>query len=228
MKLIGAAQGLVGIRLSIEEVIPQSSPPAQNIIAGIKAFFNFSVAPIPQTIATVPWQFADGKITKGKQEIGVPQMVLFPDGDLAIATTTDLAEIALDSLIDYLKKEFGYRYGGPSEKRLYASSLVVEFDAPFADIIPQIAKMQNIFAEAGGRGSRSVEFLRIGFSEGAHGSPYLPLPTATLLDSLERTDFVIERRVGHQFAENRFFCSAPLRTKDHIKALESIERALAK
>lgn len=38
--------------------------------------------------------------------------------------------------------------------------------------------------------------------------------------------FIIERRQGISFERERYFCSAPMRTRDHVDILEKIEKNL--
>jgi hypothetical protein len=42
----------------------------------------------------------------------------------------------------------------------------------------------------------------------------------------EGSEFLIERRAGHPFRENRYFCSAPLPTRKHREALVKVEQIL--
>jgi hypothetical protein len=45
--------------------------------------------------------------------------------------------------------------------------------------------------------------------------------------SMKVPGFIIERRANIQFDRERYYCSAPLRTKDHIEVLEHLESAIS-
>jgi hypothetical protein len=48
------------------------------------------------------------------------------------------------------------------------------------------------------------------------------------LDEFKNVDFLIERRAGEPYSKNRYFSSAPLRTIDHVRVLEQIEKSISK
>jgi hypothetical protein len=223
MKVIASVQGLAAVRVSIEEVTPPSNPPLINIVSGLHSFFDFAVAPPRESLgAGAPLVFQGGKILDGEKAIGIQQLVVLPDGDLVASSTTDFAERGLDALVAYLNTEFGYRLEGKSARRYYVSTVVVEFEKPFSEIIPSIGAVQKLISRSNGKDD-PFQILRLSFSKGTGGMPNPQ--SSNPLDGMEKADFLIERRAGAPFSANRFFCSAPMRTNDHIKVLEEIERA---
>jgi len=46
------------------------------------------------------------------------------------------------------------------------------------------------------------------------------------IDQIERSDFLLERRAGASYQQNRYYSGAPMKTADHIRLLEIIEREL--
>ena len=144
------------------------------------------------------------------------------DGDMISSANTELADYALTVLIEYLNNEFGYTLN-PSH-RYYSSTIVVDFEKEIGDLIPSFKAIQKIIGDEGDE--NSFELLRIALSRGASRKP--APPAASPLDGVERTDFVIERRANLPFSANRFFCTAPMRTDEHIKALEKIEKLLTR
>jgi len=226
MKLIASIQGVAAVRVPGEEVYPASSPPMQNIISGIRALFNFAIAPPPESLGMgVPLAFQTGRITKDEQEFGIQHLIMLQDGDILASANTDFAEHGLNILIKYLDSEFGYTMESKSNTQYYYSTIIVEFDNEIGDLIPSFKKIQTIIGgEAKAEGS-SFELLRLSFSKGLHR---MPAPqVVSPLDGIEHADFVIERRASQPFSANRFFCTAPMRTGDHIRALEKIEKLLS-
>jgi hypothetical protein len=224
MNLIASVQGFAAVRVSFEEVSPPSNPPLLGIISGIGSFFDFAIKPPRETIGTgTPLVFQSGRFRDMDKEIGINQLLVLPDGDIVASANTDVAEQALNILIDYLNREFGYRMEGASAKRLYVSTVVVEFEKDFESMIPQIGTIQSLLSRILSH-AEPYKLIRISCSPGTGGMPNLP--PLNPLDNLERTDFTIERRVGSHFSANRFFCTAPMRTGDHVRLLEEIERLL--
>jgi hypothetical protein len=224
MKLIGSLFGVAAVRVLSEEILPLSNPPIANIVSGVQSLFSFSVRP-PQLAGGIPLVFQSGKIiiSEGK-EVGIHQLIMLPDGDMVASANTDFAESGLNTLVEYLNKEFAYRMEGKSGKRFYQSVVVVEFEKQLSQMLPAIASIQELLSRF--HGADPFELLRISFSQGTGGMPNVQSPNP--LDGIEKSDFTIERRAGSPFSENRFFCTAPLRTNDHIRILEEIENALSR
>ena len=69
------------------------------------------------------------------------------------------------------------------------------------------------------------EIKRLAFGGGDVPNPQMQLqPT---IEAIERSDFLMERRAGAPYEVNRYFCAAPIKTAEHIKVLELIERELS-
>jgi hypothetical protein len=227
MNVIASIQGVAALRVSIEEVVPLSSPPFAAVISGIQNRFGFATAPSAAEITAgpVPLMFQAGKVLCEGKEVAISQLFLLPDGDIVVASTTDQAKCGLDSLVAYLNDQFGYRMEGKSAKRCYVSALVVEFEKPFTEVISSLATFQKIIEKEIQTPTKDRwELLRISFSQGTGGMPNPPFPNP--LDGIEKTDFVIERRAGVPFSANRFFCTAPCEMERHIQILQEIERTL--
>jgi hypothetical protein len=139
------------------------------------------------------------------------------DGDIAIATRTEQANLFLDDLMRVLDENLGYRLRSGKVTKSFLSNVVVEFDKSLEEYFEAISKMVAVINDA--RPGRSpFNIKRLGFGE----MDISPLQTDPLV-TVERADFVIERRVGHPFEENRYFCTAPMTTEDHVRVLERIE-----
>jgi hypothetical protein len=225
MKVIAPLQGIAAIRVLPEEILPSSTPPLLNIVFGVKSYFNFSVAPGHEAIvAGNPLIFQSGRIVQADKEIGIHQLFMLPDGDIVLSSNTDFAEEGLQGLIRYLNEAFGYRMTGQSARTYYQSTVVVEFEKPFSESIPSIARIQQLLSRANS-GHEHFEMLRLSFVRRMGEFPNVI--SGNPLDGIEKSEFTIERRAGSPFSSNRFYCTAPLRTKDHIDALQELEQALS-
>jgi hypothetical protein len=223
MRVIARIQGVAATQVSLDEVSPPSSPPLMTIISGIQNRFSFAIAPAVGNVGTsAPLVFQVGKIVYDDQEFALHQLHVLPDGDMVLAANTDQAKLALELLIEYLNGQFGYRMEGPSARRYYVSGLVVEFERPIIEMISRLGSIREIITQLSTHGP--FELLRLSFSQGTNGMPSAPFLNP--LDALAKTDFLIERRVGVPFSDNRFYCTAPCETERHIEILQEIERTL--
>jgi hypothetical protein len=64
------------------------------------------------------------------------------------------------------------------------------------------------------RPSLPFKIKRLAFG---HGDIAVTTAVPFTLDLLEASDFVIERRAAEPYSENRYFCSAPMRTQTILR-----------
>lgn len=218
MKLIGPLQGYAAFRETIEEYLPKQGVVQNEIIELISRHYAFQSFPrLPPGSAPTPILiFSGGKFESGADAFAISQLVMHPNGDVVVALTTEQAETVLNDLIRLLDSELGFRLGESQKKKSLLSNLVVQFDVNFETQIAAISKICDIVNAARG-GEMQVALKRLSFGHGDIEQTNDPL------EMVERADFLIERRKGATYAENRFFCSAPLSTTDHVRVLEEIE-----
>ncbi len=140
---------------------------------------------------------------------------MVPDGDVVMTITTEQADLVLKDLIRLLDETLGYRLRSSKKTQDYVSNIVVEFDRGLEEYIEKLANMACAINEAR-PGMEAFNIKRLTF--GTEDSQ-----ARDTLTAIQTTDFIIERRVGRPFEENRYFCSAPMTTRDHIRTLERIE-----
>ncbi|MGB9114379.1 hypothetical protein, partial [Bradyrhizobium sp.] len=116
-------------------------------------------------------------------------------------------------------------YSNSTQERIYQSNITVDFEGGLQDKLEGIKKLQSIISREIVRPSLPFEFKRLAFGGGDIPNPQL-LQLQPTIEALERSDFLLERRAGAPYEANRYFSSAPMKTADHIKLLESIEREL--
>jgi hypothetical protein len=222
MKLIGHAGGVVASREPPEEYIPDRPPPLQDLINLVRETYQFGVFPVvqPGFNANGPLGFALGRFVHNGQAFAISQLMMLTHGDIVATTSTDDSELVMDDLMRLLDEQCGYRLREANNKRSYLSTIVVDFDGAFTSYIDKIARMEGVINEYLQLGSdkrwlKSLAFGRIDMVE--------PSVVIDQISLVENADFTIERRVGQPLSSNRFFCTAPMRTSDHIRALEQIE-----
>jgi hypothetical protein len=221
MKVIGRAGGVVASREAPEEYIPDRPPPTQDIVNLIRATYQFVNFPIlqPNFNANGPFIFAAGRFIQDDQAFAITQLMMLVDGDIVGTTSTDDSELVLDDLMRVLDETLGFRLRQANTKRSYVSTIVVEFDKSFSAYIDKIEKMENVI-----NGMLPPEIEQRWFKAISFGREDMPETIVTSqITLMENVDFTIERRTGQPRSSNRFYCTAPMRTADHIRALEQIE-----
>lgn len=227
MKVIRIHAGTAAVRVARDEIYPPSDPPLLDLILSIQQRYQFTIAPmIDAAQLNGPFDFKVGKFANGEITNSISQMVLQLEGGIVTTSSTDVAELILDDLHGLLDKTFHFRLTSATQKRSYASAIIVEFESDIEKQIEFIGRVEKLINSSGGK-SPERKFKRISFGLEDQNIPNPANPVMiSPLESIEKVDFVIERRAGEPFSLNRYFCVAPMRTQDHIKVLEQIAEIL--
>ena len=224
MKLIGTEVGRVVALMMSEDWRPQKLG-AQDLIRLIQERYTFVYAPNH----SLPWEevqkgglkFQLGKITIENRSIPIQDMTFWNDGIVINASNTKDAEEVLENLFILAHETLGVRDLKNTGRRLFLSNLVVEFDQSINSIISKYSDFSetlNKFMEA----TYSVELPMQVRSVSFH------YDELTIPPWIKVAPFSIDRRLTYKYSDNRFFCEAPLRSEDHLKALELFENILSK
>ena len=228
MKLVTSNFGAAAIRIVNDEVAPPNGFVGQDVVNFIAERYAFSVRPpvmAPlQNLQSIVFQ--GGTFTVEQERIAVIGMALVTNGDIVHAPTTEIADKVLDDLITKLEQIFGFRYSNSKQERIYQSNITVEFKGGLQEKIEGIKKLQSIINREISRPSLPFEIKRLAFGGGDVPNPQL-LQLQPTIEALEHSDFLLERRAGAPYEANRYFSVAPIKTADHIKLLELIERELS-
>jgi enamine deaminase RidA (YjgF/YER057c/UK114 family) len=220
MKLIGYINAFAAYRERVEEVSPMRGYVLTELVETVRAAFQFQVCPqlpmTPEQLAAATLQFYLGRYEAGGDNFGVGLLIMETGGDIIKAMTTDQAEKALDHLVEVLDQKLGYRLGEASKTKVVVSNVVVEFDEAFERSIDRIGAIASTINTAL-PGDEILGLKRLAF-----GVPVTRAPL-TQMEMLEMADFLIERRVEVPLEANRYYCSAPMRTNDHLALLAQIE-----
>jgi hypothetical protein len=182
----------------------------------------FEMSPLGPTRGLIPQMvFANGQYSIDGQPVAIRQILFGSNGISINAQDTDAANQITDHIFSLLNTNLKFRFNGL--KRKYLSSLVVHFERDFESLVRGLSEVQKVILEAVGK-TRPEEMAlkRLGFGPETPGT-YITVS----LENIDKIDFVIERRAGHPFSENRYFSAAPVQTADHIRALEQIEKILS-
>lgn len=218
MKLVGYLQGYAAMREKIEEYIPITGVTQRDVIELVRARYQFQVFP-QFASGMIPPQmlvFAGGKFPSDDVPFSIGQLAMKEDGDVVVTTTTEQANAVLEDLVKLLDENLDYRLSSSDKSISYLSNLVVEFDEGLENYIGKLSEMAKAINDAL---SRKLDFniKRLAFGQGG------VTETADPLIAVEIADFLIERRSSTPYERNRYFCSAPLGTTEHVQLLERIE-----
>jgi hypothetical protein len=219
MRVIGPLQGIAAYRQPPEEYQPETGVLPHDMIELIKTAYGFHVFPqlLPNTPLPATNEFQAGRFSANGSTFVISRLIMTADGDIAIATKTEQADLFIDDLVRLLDENLGFRLRMGKLTKSFVSNVVVEFDSGLEEYLEPLSKMIVAINDArSGRSPFNIKRL-------AFGEPDISPPPTDLLVIIERTDFVIERRAGRPFEENRYFCSAPMATEVHIRTLERIE-----
>jgi hypothetical protein len=229
MKVVGKLGGSCLIRYTPEEILPESGgiqiPAVISLLASTYQLTS-TAAPfqpfpfigeglIPQMV------FVNGQYSIEDRPISIKQLSIGHNGISVNSQDTEAADKIIDHIFSLLNTNLKFRFNGLQRK--YFSALVVQFDRDFESSIHRISELQAIIMDAVGKSDPTqMAFKRLAFGPESPGT-FLNVD----LDNIDKTDYLIERRAGQPFSENRYFSSAPLQTQKHIQTLEQIEKALA-
>ena len=218
MKLIASDTGQVFQRFEPDEVRPEREIFIPQLFALARERYGFLGASDPAAAKDAGAKFRDGCLAIAGRQIAVAALEIYTDGVIVRCRDTNDADVVLDDAIEWLIKTFGVRRPQTTFQRNYQSHLVVEFDGRSAiHRFEMVAKIMGAAFNAAHpllKGEFDVQRLAFAID------PALVPPHTT-------TGFIFERRGQALYSLNRYFCMAPLRTEDHVRLLEEIEKVWA-
>lgn len=226
MKLITSVQGTVILHVSTDEVIPTGGLLIRDLLRVVGDTYQFAVKPEiqprvpPNSIPTLVFQ--SGVLETEKEKFPISQLVIAGNGGAISANTTDAADKVLDDYIRCMDTTLRYRFASAKMRRTYYSNVVMQFDSGIEERISAIGKIETILNRTMTWRASPFKIKRLAFG---YGDPIQP--TSMAIENFDNADFVIERRAGEPYPENRYFCGGPTRTDDLIEILELIEREIS-
>jgi hypothetical protein len=223
MRVIAFDSGRVTVLFPIEEVMPLGGMIALDTVNDVIARYNFAKRPdlglSREELQKLGLKFENGHYNVQGQMAPIVSFVIFPDGVVIDASKTDDAEAFWDDLSKWMISEKKFRDFTIAPTKRFVSQVVTEFDTPlcklingFDDLTRLVSEKLNAIYDA----QIKLGFARVDFEfDRLSGKSSLIIPR-----------FIIDRRVNIEFSRERYYCSAPLRTKDHVEVLQQIESAI--
>jgi hypothetical protein len=222
MRIIAYEGARVTALFPLEEAVPLSGGESREILAKVKARYNFAKATDP---ATVPreeitkngYKLETGTISRGDQTAGIAELGIFSDGIVVNGSNTDDCEFLIRDLIDFARAQLGFRSPLTAPVFHYLSQIIVEFDKPLDRLISNFSAISNaITREVDSVAKQPIAFARLDLSWDKKTFPAVAIVPK----------FIIERRANIPYEKERYFCGAPLKTEAHLRVLEQIESLL--
>jgi hypothetical protein len=219
MKLVATEGGRILDHVPLEEMRPPGGIFVPDLIRAIVERYQF-VAPPPNLADAIKSgaKFEHGKFVHGDMTAVIKELAIYADGVIGGSFNTDLADLILDDFFAWATTTFKLRERPGPVHRTYTSGVFVEFEK---EIEPAIGKMATVCEMLSGALKSSYGW---DYKYNATRLAFAVDPMTTTQYRI--TNFILERKLQSPFSENRYYSVAPLRTSDHLKLLEMIEREL--
>jgi hypothetical protein len=206
--------------------MPERTVLIRDLLSFVGNAYKFSTRPQPPPAPVVDpvFSFQSGELILGDRKLAITSITLAVGGTIVAARDTDEADIILDDLVTKLDTELGYRIRDNVKRRDYQSNIVVQFDPSLEDQISALLRAEHVINQEIPRPNAPFKTKRLAFGFGDPLRPMMMRPFS--FDDIFNSDFVIERRAGEPYEDNRYLCAAPLRTAEHARVLELVEQAM--
>jgi hypothetical protein len=207
----------------LEEFAPVAGADGRAILAGIAARYGFTRLPAITTredMAKNGTQFGVGQFEIDGARVNIPDFIVYNDGIVAVAEKTEWADKFLEDVVQWVKGEFGFRDFSSGIRKLYASTLIVDFEWPLSrllrgyELISELISSRTITIMPS---RKPLQFSRLDFE----------VDKTELEGQLALPKFILERRSGVLFSQERYYTVAPMHTASHIEVLTEIEKLVS-
>ncbi len=225
MKLVAIETGRAGTLVPIGEALPLTGVYLPDLCASIAERYSFVSSPIQAPLNELQNKGAEfqlGKLQVGGEEHNIQKFIIVGEGFVASAWSTKVAIKFLEDFLTWASDNHSFRITPDTFGRyFFLSQVIVEFEEPVDKIIRNFEALSNSVRET----FRATYEVDNQFQFSSLSIDYdRTLVSDSKLNLLSQ--FNIERQIDQSFASNRFFCQAPLRTEDHIRLLEELEKRL--
>jgi hypothetical protein len=198
---------------------PQGQPPIPGGFAELVKRYSFAGFPTKlDELDSTRVAFRLGSF----EGIGIDALEIYPDGVIVSAKApTDVLDAFLNDLTQWMESALGLkRIETQAINRNYESSILVQSDVNILKHLDALKPVRDLVSKSlHAAVGLELEFESFGISLAADHSR---------IAGMKPIPFRVERRAGIPFENNYFLSAAPLRTADHLKVLEKIERLAAR
>jgi hypothetical protein len=203
----------------LEEFAPSAGLNSVLMVTKIAERYGFGQIPTITTrddMAKNGITFGMGHFETKDARFIVTDFMIYNDGIVAAAEKSEWAESFLQDVSSWAIAEFGFREPVTGIGKLAASTLVIDFEKPISKLLASYDLISEIIS------SRTVTIVpqpkpmqlsRLAFE----------IDKAYLVGQVAQPKFILERRGGVSFSQERYFSTAPMHTQGHIETLMAIE-----
>lgn len=223
MKIISFESARVTRLFPLEEFAPAAGANSPSVLSLIAQRYGFKIVPnitSREDLNKNGLIFGMGHFQHESQPFVISDFAIYTDGLAAVAERSEWADAFLEDVTSWVRSEFGFRDIASGVRRLYSSTIVVDFDTSplmllrsFESIVELISSRTITIVP----GRQPMKFARLDFE----------IDKKELPGQAAGSKFVIERRANIGFEQERYFSSAPMTTSHHVQTLEEIERIAA-
>lgn len=214
MNIVAFSSGSFIALFSLEAFTPLEGLNERRTVDAIRERYRFANIPDMRSSRAELEQsgivFEQGVHETKVGQVAINKLSIHNDGVVVRSNKTEYAEAFFNDVISWLIEEHGCRQ--VRMKSLYVSEIVVDFEKPLSNLIEKYKEVARLIVsnvdESRGVGAMAINALSFEFVAN---------------DSLAIAKFLIERRVGTNVEDERYFCSAPLTTERHVDVLRNIE-----
>jgi hypothetical protein len=223
VRLIAIDTGRATWLFPLEEISPLEPLDRGQLTAALVDRYGFAAFPAPNTPAEEinknGAKFQNGFFTFGGRRANITELAIFTDGIVVNSNSTEAALAFIEDLTNYVRSNYGFRDFTSKVRKILVSQLIVEFDTRLVALIPLFEKISALINKETGQLYETpvaMDFGRIDF--------LFDKEKAGINYAAPR--FLIERRAGVPFAQERYYCSASMHTDSHLRILAEIEKML--
>lgn len=218
MKIISIEGGRAAQSFVPDEISPPAGLYLPELIRLVSDRYGFASQPSVESATKQGAKFGQGRLIAGSKKINITELGIYNDAAHADTKNTTDSDFVLEDIINWARQTFTFREPLTVISRKYESAIVVEFEKKIGGALRAFENIGRSVAgalrEAYGVNA-NIDIARIAFAS-----------DITPSYELHRSDFLLERRIGRPYSENRFYSVAPVRTEVHLNLLETFEREL--
>lgn len=218
MEIVSLDTGRVTWLFPTEEFVPLGGADGVAIIRQVAEryqFRNFPENPNREELDKSGLKFSGGVFEFRDRRAAVTEFVLYNDGIVAVSNTTEHSAAFLDDVFDFVIREFQFRLPISPIKKVYVSTVTIEFGHSVANILANQAALTSLigsYLNAPLGTSHGVAVTRLDFS----------LDDSTVTSNA-RPKLILESRAAVPLSRRRYYSNAALHTKDHLELLGKLE-----
>ena len=216
MELVDTPLGRMAWWVSADEVRPMSGLHLPDIVQLLSERYSFHELPDLASRGDGIVTFGTGKLVISNKQINITKLHIHNDALVVeVSSSTDDAEALLTDVL-VISKNVGFREPQTEPKVIYQSTVVVDFETSINKLFSSFDKISSVI----------TKFNIVDDPVQVNGLRFDadPMNLPASLVQLNPTSFSIHRRVDVSYGENRYYCDAHMKTPDHIRALEEIEK----